>query len=73
MNPDNRFSVQNPIDVPFSNYTGFSADVPLASTMLREIRQNMALNCINTIEIMKLLRLKNHGIIFKSMKFNQKL
>ena len=32
-----------------------------------------ALNFINTFEIMKLLRLKNHGINFKSMKFTSKV
>ena len=72
MNPDSRFNVLNPIDGRFSNYTGFRADNSLASTILCQIWQNVTLNFINTIEIMKSLRPKNHKIIFESMKFNLK-
>ena len=64
MNPDSRLNVLNHIYGPFSNYASFRAEDPLASTW-----QNTALNFINTIEIKKFLRLKNHGIIFESMKF----
>ena len=35
--------------------------------------ENMTLNFINTIEIMKLLRPKNRGVIFESTKFNLKI
>ena len=35
--------------------------------------QNMALNFINTVGIVELLRLMNHGFIFESMKFTSKV
>ena len=72
MNLDSRFNVLNSIDGRLSNYTGFRADSRLASTILCKIWQNMTLNFIN-IEIMKLLRPKNRGVTFESIKFNLKV
>ena len=70
--PWQQIYVLNPIDGPFSNYTNFRADLPLTSTTCIKYAE-FPLNFINTFEIMKLLRPKNHGIIFESMKFTSKV
>ena len=72
VNPGSRFNVLNPIDGPLSNYTYFRADIPLTNTVLLDM-QHLALNFISTFDIMKLLRLRHHEIIFQSTKFTSKV